>query len=148
MDVKYVILSAQGEQDPVWFHEIKPPVLCESKAEAEEALKGIWDRNDGSEWDWAVFEVINGKCERRSVVGALGRPKIQSGDRPPYESWALFLRENWRDAEKVAPFLKLPPGVPAEKERVAEYIQDESVLEDKWGNVAEYEEGAGDWFDE
>lgn len=78
MDVKYVVVPACGEEDPVWFHEIRPPILCESRARAEEALAEIWGKDDTcGHWDWSVFEVVDGKCERRSVVSVEGRPEIQ-----------------------------------------------------------------------
>lgn len=78
MDIKYVVVPACGEEDPAWFHEIRPPVLCESKGRAEEALAEICGR-DGTcgHWDWTVFEVIEGRCRQASVIFKDGRPEIQ-----------------------------------------------------------------------
>lgn len=77
MDVKYVVVPARGEEDPLWFHEVKPPILCESKGRAEDAIEDITGKDDGSVWDWSVFEVVDGRCERRAVVFSSGRPEIQ-----------------------------------------------------------------------
>lgn len=76
--MKYVVVPARGEEDPVWFHEVRPPVLCGSREEAEAVIAEINAREDG-EWEWAVYEVVDGRCERRSVVGSSGRPEIQPG---------------------------------------------------------------------
>jgi len=57
----------------------RPPVLCETRGEAEAALEE-W-RGSGPELverDWSVWEVVDGQCVQRSVVFKDGHPEIQS----------------------------------------------------------------------
>ena len=73
-------------------------------------------------------------------------------DRPPYEHWTTFLRQNAHDPRAVLPFVALPPHVPREGEGcIAEqvrYVEAATRLTDRWGSVSVYEADCGDWFDE
>ena len=64
---RYVVLTADGGDQPCLFHETRPPVLCETKEEVVKAVLAAEERNpDG--YDWMVFEVVDGKCVQRSVT--------------------------------------------------------------------------------
>lgn len=67
-------LETEDERPP---HIDQPPLLCGTRGEAETAL-GDWIAGDGDDHDWSVWEVVDGKCRRRSVVFKDGSPEIQS----------------------------------------------------------------------
>jgi len=65
--MRYVVLTADGEDQPCLFTEARPPILCDTKEEVVEAILDTERRNpDG--YDWMVFEMVDGKCEARSVT--------------------------------------------------------------------------------
>jgi hypothetical protein len=65
--MRYLVLTADGEDQPCLFTEARPPVLCETKEEVVKAILEAEERNpDG--YDWMVFEVVDGRCVQRSVT--------------------------------------------------------------------------------
>jgi hypothetical protein len=72
--IKYVVVTADGEEEPCLFHELNAPRLCSSKEQAE-ALIGAAAGRDAK--DWSVFEVVDGRCVRRSVVFKAEGPEVQ-----------------------------------------------------------------------
>ena len=74
---RYVICTTEvvevehDREEPVH----RPPVLCETRGEAEGELARVWDDHDR---DWSVWEMVNGRAQRRSVVFKDGKPESQS----------------------------------------------------------------------
>lgn len=70
-NVKYVVLSGHyaevdpegdGEWDTAW--EQFPPVFCENADAVSDALDEVIDKGG----DWSVWEMVDGKPQRRSCV--------------------------------------------------------------------------------
>jgi len=76
--MRYIVLLAVGEEEPCMFHEVRPPVLCGTRGEAEAEIKRIHDLAETEEVDWCVYEVVDGKCQQRTVVFKDGHPEIQN----------------------------------------------------------------------
>lgn len=80
---RYIVLRSANEFEDgddkreVPVRDERPPILCETRGEAETAL-GEWIAGTGDDHDWSVWEVVDGKCRRRSIVFKDGNPEIQS----------------------------------------------------------------------
>ena len=78
-EIRYVVttvleeMDGPGDDGPTMVIQ-QPPALCSSKEDAE-ALIGAAAGQDGR--DWAVYEVVDGRCSARSVVFKDGAAEIQ-----------------------------------------------------------------------
>ena len=73
---RYIICTTEEQEVEPGRDEtvVCPPVLCDTRGQAEGELARI----QGGERDWSVWEVVNGRCQQRSVVFKDGKPEIQS----------------------------------------------------------------------
>ena len=63
-NVKYIVLGGIISRDEEDGWEPFPPVLCEDADKVSEAIDEIIDKSG----DWSVWEMVDGKPQRRSCV--------------------------------------------------------------------------------
>ena len=63
--MKYIVLRVVGDQ-PTNFRNQLRPILCTTKEEVAAAI--AVERRDSDDYDWMIFEVVDGRCWRRSVT--------------------------------------------------------------------------------